>query len=139
MTLEFVLGELLRLRPHSPQPAPMIRLLYISASRIASDLQEKQLHEILDASKRNNEDLGITGNLVHGGGMFLQVLEGPDNNVLRTYWKILSDARHTDSTTCRNSFSTPLRLARDTYCSVFSITRGFYAVDSQREVMGKAD
>jgi hypothetical protein len=75
----------------------MIRLLYISTSRLAPDSQEKQLREILDASKRNNADLGITGMLVHGGGMFLQVLEGPDNNVLRIYSKILDDPRHTDS------------------------------------------
>lgn len=75
----------------------MIRLLYISTSRIAPDRQEKQLHEILLASKRNNADLGITGILVHGGGMFLQVLEGPDNNVLRRYSKILDDPRHADS------------------------------------------
>jgi hypothetical protein len=71
----------------------MIRLLYISTSRLAPDSQEKQLREILDASKRNNADLGITGMLVHGGGMFLQVLEGPDNNVLRIYSKILDDPR----------------------------------------------
>lgn len=74
----------------------MIRLLYISTSRMAPDRQEKQLREILDASNRNNADLGISGILVHGGGMFLQVLEGPDNSVLRSYSKILDDPRHTD-------------------------------------------
>jgi hypothetical protein len=48
-------------------------------------------------SRKNNSAAGITGVLVHGGGMFMQVLEGPEQIVLRTYMKILDDKRHTDS------------------------------------------
>ncbi|WP_291750686.1 BLUF domain-containing protein, partial [Limnobacter sp. UBA3510] len=73
----------------------MIRLLYCSQAR--SDFSEEVLKEILLTSRKNNSAAGITGVLVHGGGMFMQVLEGPEQTVLRTYMKILDDKRHTDS------------------------------------------
>ena len=73
----------------------MIRLLYCSQAK--SDFSEEVLKEILLISRKNNSAAGITGVLVHGGGMFMQVLEGPEQNVLRTYMKILDDKRHTDS------------------------------------------
>lgn len=73
----------------------MIRMLYFSqaAPRIADD----QIQDILMVARRNNKAVGITGVLVHGGGMFMQVLEGPEDAVLRTYVKILDDPRHAAS------------------------------------------
>ena len=50
----------------------------------------------LKVSTRKNVELGLTGVLVHGAEMFMQVLEGPENQVLSTYATILHDARHTD-------------------------------------------
>ena len=73
----------------------MIRLLYCSQAK--SDFSEEILKEILLTSRENNRRNRITGVLVHGGGLFMQVLEGPEQNVLRTYMKILDDKRHTDS------------------------------------------
>lgn len=73
----------------------MIRLLY--CSQVKSDFSEEILKEILLTSRENNRKNRITGVLVHGGGLFMQVLEGPEQNVLRTYMKILDDKRHTDS------------------------------------------
>lgn len=73
----------------------MIRLLYCSQAK--SDFNDEVLKEILLTSRKNNRAADITGVLVHGGGMFTQVLEGPENNVLRTYMKILDDKRHSDS------------------------------------------
>lgn len=73
----------------------MIRLLYCSQAK--SDFSEEILKEILLTSRRKNSTADITGVLVHGGGMFMQVLEGPEQPVLRTYMKILDDKRHTDS------------------------------------------
>lgn len=72
----------------------MIRLLYCSQAK--SDFSEEVLKEILLISRKNNSAAGITGVLVHGGGMFMQVLEGQSKQ-LRTYMKILDDRRHTDS------------------------------------------
>lgn len=73
----------------------MIRLLYCSQAR--PEFNKETLDEILLTSRKNNSTAGITGVLVHGGGMFMQVLEGPEQTVLRTYMKILDDKRHTDS------------------------------------------
>ena len=73
----------------------MIRLLYCSQAK--SDFSEDILKEILLTSRKNNRAANITGVLVHGGGLFMQVLEGPEQVVLHTYMKILDDKRHTDS------------------------------------------
>ncbi len=64
------------------------------------------MQEILSSAKRNNPLAGITGVLVRGGGLFMQVLEGPEHNVLRQYVKILDDSRHKD---CRILFISPAK------------------------------
>ena len=73
----------------------MIRILYLSQT--AHNITDEQVQQILASSRRNNPALGITGVLVYGGGLFMQVLEGPDNSVLRMYTRILDDKRHGDS------------------------------------------
>lgn len=72
----------------------MIRILYVSQS--THDITEKQVQDILASSRRNNPANGITGVLIHGGGLFMQVLEGPEQSTLRQYVKILDDRRHGD-------------------------------------------
>lgn len=72
----------------------MIRLLYMS--QMTPGTTDAQVRDILDSAKRNNRGMGITGVLVHGGGLFMQILEGPEHTVLRTYVKILDDRRHKD-------------------------------------------
>ncbi len=61
----------------------MIRLLYCSQAK--PEFNTDTLEEILLTSRKNNSAAGITGVLVHGGGMFMQTLEGPEQAVLRTY------------------------------------------------------
>jgi hypothetical protein len=70
----------------------MIRILYLSQS--THDITDKQVQDILESSRRNNPVNGITGVLIHGGGLFMQVLEGPEQSTLRQYVKILDDRRH---------------------------------------------
>ena len=72
----------------------MFRLLYIS--RATSGTTHEQIQDIQRAALQHNPAAGITGVLVHGGGLFMQVLEGPEQTVLRLYVKILDDRRHTD-------------------------------------------
>ena len=72
----------------------MIRLLYLS--RATNTLSNEKTQEILESSGRNNPALGITGLLLTGGGVFMQVLEGPELPVLQLYVKILEDRRHGD-------------------------------------------
>ncbi len=72
--------------------ASMIRLLYHSqAVRPVSDAQTQ---DILESSRRNNEALGVTGVLVQGGDTYMQILEGPEESVLKLYVRILDDPRH---------------------------------------------
>jgi hypothetical protein len=73
----------------------MIRLLYISHA--AHTLTEAQVQDILESARRKNPANKITGVLIYGGGLFMQVLEGPEHEVLRQYVKILDDARHSDA------------------------------------------
>jgi len=54
------------------------------------------VQDILKSAQRNNPAFGITGVLIRGGGLFMQVLEGPEPAVLRLYVKILDDRRHAD-------------------------------------------
>ena len=73
----------------------MIRILYISHA--TSSASDKQVQDILESSRRNNPVNHITGVLIHGGGLYMQVLEGPEQEVLRQYVKILDDPRHSDA------------------------------------------
>jgi hypothetical protein len=43
---------------------------------------------------------------MHGGGMFIQLLEGADDQVFRLYVKLLDDPRHAN---CRIIFVTPIK------------------------------
>jgi len=72
----------------------MIRLVYISQAVVG--FADEEVQNILQSSQRNNAANGITGVLVFGGGLFMQVLEGSEQAVLRLYVKILEDRRHSD-------------------------------------------
>jgi hypothetical protein len=80
----------------------MIRLLYLSHS--TQVISDEKVQSILHSSRRNNPGLGITGVLVHGGDLFMQVLEGPEQTALRLYVKILDDKRHSN---CQIIYVTP--------------------------------
>ncbi len=54
---------------------------------------ERDLAEITAKAKRNNERLGITGVLVYDAGVFIQVLEGPNDAITHMMTRILSDER----------------------------------------------
>ncbi|KCZ96912.1 BLUF domain-containing protein [Hyphomonas polymorpha PS728] len=49
---------------------------------------------VLNASQSNNEERYITGYLVHNGGSFMQLIEGPRVEVEDIYDRILKDKRH---------------------------------------------
>ena len=72
----------------------MIRLLYMSSA--SPTITDEQVQDILVWAREHNPANGITGVLIHGGGLFMQVLEGPEHAVLRQYVKILDDRRHND-------------------------------------------
>lgn len=74
----------------------LLRVLYLSRANEVMD--EDAVRDLLDISRSNNEKLEITGVLCAGRKDFIQVLEGPEPEVIRLYAKILDDPRHTDCT-----------------------------------------
>lgn len=70
------------------------RLFY--ASTATEHYSPLEIGNILEACRRNNPALDVTGMLFFGNGYFLQCLEGPRANVNTIYHKILRDQRHAD-------------------------------------------
>jgi len=76
----------------------LVRLLY--ASRAVDGIDEAFLRSILEGSRANNLEHGITGILCAypAGGVFIQALEGGRKAVNRLYGNIVRDSRHADVT-----------------------------------------
>ena len=70
----------------------MLQLLYVSGASI--HLGQADIQEILTASRRNNQRVGITGMLLWADGVFIQVLEGEPDTVRTLYRRIQADDRH---------------------------------------------
>jgi hypothetical protein len=70
----------------------LVRCLY--ASRAAAPITAQVLDEILDQSRRNNPNKGVTGLLCYSGDLFIQVLEGGRDEVCDLYNAIVRDVRH---------------------------------------------
>ena len=70
----------------------LFRLVYVS--RPASGLTDADMLSILNTSQSNNEERYITGFLAHNGNGFMQVLEGPLEEVEQVFARIVADPRH---------------------------------------------
>ena len=70
----------------------LFSLTYVSSA--VRPFSSSQLVELLNTSRRNNTDAGLTGMLLYKDGNFMQVLEGPEETVRRVHGKILRDPRH---------------------------------------------
>ena len=71
----------------------LYRLVYVSVGALG--LTGEDMLAILNTSQSNNEERYITGFLAHNGDAFMQVLEGPQEEVELTYSRIAKDTRHT--------------------------------------------
>ena len=69
-----------------------IHLLYLSNAK--PELKQAELDRILEVSRKNNPSRDITGLLVFANGVFIQVLEGPSNEVTNLFETICDDTRH---------------------------------------------
>lgn len=76
----------------------LVQFIYVSAAKWI--MTDEELAPMLQAWRANNQGEGITGILVYSDGSFMQVLEGPPENVRRMVSVITADSRH--------SFVTPL-------------------------------
>ena len=72
----------------------MLQTIYASAS--TKPFTQKELVELLKVAREKNMAADVTGMLLYHAGCFLQVLEGPDENVDAIYAKVQTDPRHTN-------------------------------------------
>ena len=66
-------------------------VIYVSEK---TDTSDDSLAQIIDSSKKNNPETGVTGCLLSGSNSFLQLLEGPRQTIDRLYVTINADSRH---------------------------------------------
>lgn len=71
------------------------RLIYRSRAEDAEDL-DRNLSQILHASRHHNRERGITGVLTCFDGHFIQVIEGPPAQIDRLMAVLARDPRHRD-------------------------------------------
>lgn len=71
----------------------LVRLIYRSMSKAPS---AADLGDILDCSRRNNGQRGITGALCHLRGVYMQYLEGDEVAIRSAMEAIGRDPRHVD-------------------------------------------
>lgn len=69
-------------------------LLVAYTSTATFDFSDGDLISLLMNSRATNKRLGLTGILLHSGGQFIQVLEGPEDEVTARYEVITADPRH---------------------------------------------
>lgn len=70
----------------------LYRMVYTSARLPTCD--EESVKQILEASRRNNPAINVTGMLLHTEDRFIQILEGSLKNIKALYKKISKDKRH---------------------------------------------
>lgn len=74
----------------------LLRVLYIS--KASPSLNDDDIRDILEVSRKNNNEQQITGVLCWGNTDFIQVLEGPEQALLKRYTRIMDDPRHSECT-----------------------------------------
>ena len=74
----------------------MRQLVYTSIA--TADFAEGDLFRIVSQSARKNGDIGLSGFLLYSNRRFLQLLEGPADQISALYGVIQSDKRHCDCT-----------------------------------------
>ncbi|HPG61373.1 MAG TPA: BLUF domain-containing protein [Casimicrobium sp.] len=77
----------------------LVRLIY--ASHLVAPLAKTDAQQILSASLRRNNGLGVTGYLCVSATHALQCLEGPRDAVNTVYNLVAADPRHTNVTLLR--------------------------------------
>ena len=76
------------------ESAPIRRLIY--RSRAADGFDMAALLEMLVVVREKNAVRRVTGLLVHQGGRFLQIVEGPEGEIEALWQAIQRDSRHFD-------------------------------------------
>ncbi|MEN8686642.1 MAG: BLUF domain-containing protein [Desulfuromonadales bacterium] len=68
------------------------RIHYISS--FVKDMSDNEIKVLASQAAQNNVENDITGVLMAKGGVFFQIIEGPEENIDRLFTNILKDPRH---------------------------------------------
>ena len=68
------------------------RINYISS--FVKDMSEVEIVNLASQAAKKNAENDITGVLMAKGGVFFQIIEGPEDNIDRLFTNILKDPRH---------------------------------------------
>jgi hypothetical protein len=68
------------------------RIHYISS--FVQDMSNDEIKELAREAAKNNAEKDITGVLMAKGGVFFQIIEGPEGNIDSLFTNILKDPRH---------------------------------------------
>jgi hypothetical protein len=71
-------------------------IVYVSHCAVPAEQTEAALQEIIGFAQPKNREDGITGVLFCENGHFIQVMEGEESNLRRTFERIERDPRHRD-------------------------------------------
>jgi hypothetical protein len=72
--------------------AEVITIAYVSAA--VMEMTDDDIAAILTQARTNNERCELTGALLYRAGRFIQILEGPDEQVFARFKVIAADPRH---------------------------------------------
>jgi hypothetical protein len=70
----------------------MFQFVYVSSAVLL--FSDEDLKNLLEVSRRRNQECGVTGLLLYVRGNFIQLLEGRQEDVLATRARIEADKRH---------------------------------------------
>jgi len=68
------------------------RIHYISS--FVEDMSDDEIEELASQAAKKNAGNDITGVLMAKGGVFFQIIEGPEENIDELFTNILKDPRH---------------------------------------------
>lgn len=68
------------------------RIHYISS--FVQDISDDEIEELASQAAKKNAENDITGVLMAKGGLFFQIIEGPEANIEELFTNILKDPRH---------------------------------------------
>ena len=68
------------------------RIHYISS--FVEDMSDDEIEELASQAAKKNAENDITGVLMAKGGVFFQIIEGPEENIDKLFTNILKDIRH---------------------------------------------
>jgi len=70
----------------------LYRIIYLS--KMSVETQREDIIDLIDTSKKNNQNRGLTGMLMFSNKNFMQILEGDVLQLNRTFESIMQDNRH---------------------------------------------